>query len=265
MKVCHLIAAAALGGGVLAAGIPLSTRAPGWPSGTLAGAPAPVAPLPAPVAVAPRPGAVLPAREVPLPKANLAAARPPRRKARSPLTSTPREVDLPAAADLAAVPPAPDWPAASPALTARLPVASPALAAPPVPVSLPVASPAAADPPASPGNGIWKEQPSRREPPELRLINRTGMDGTLVIYEGLTPRIHLLRAGDDPLSVVLQPGEYRYQVFPTTRIGGIPPDVEGTLRCRRFHLYQGTVTLREPGAPAGTIEQDLGDAANSPG
>jgi hypothetical protein len=55
------------------------------------------------------------------------------------------------------------------------------------------------------------------------------------------------------------PGEYQYSLLGGYyRATGVP-DQSGTLRCRRYHLYELVITLHQDWDGVGPTQRDLGD------
>jgi hypothetical protein len=234
--------------------------------------------LPGPPMVAAGP---LPTVNLPrfVPRASLGATKSPRPKAKGKknLASTPQAPEiLPPPSILIAPQPnagpaLPDVPRlprpALPALPARDlgAVASGTIALPGASIVL---SPPAAPPPAggemasaagpADSNNVWEEKPSGKEQPEIRVYNNSRLSGELIIQATRRQSWSWRRPGLVIESQV-EPIAYTYEVRgPIYRVTG-QPDLAGTLRCRKFRLYEIELYERAPWEGWGTIRRDLGD------
>lgn len=231
----------------------------------LAGSP----PAPAsPAAANDRPVA-LPIPRVKAPPSPVAAAPRRRTKAVSPVMAwPPAAAELPPSIVLAAPPdarpvgmpialaPVPDPPhAASPvaAAAAAPTVSSPLVSSPPVAaMQTPAAGPADS-------NNLWVEKQGTREQPEIHLFNRSRLSGELVITRGTARRAWSWRRPGLVISDTVDPVEYAYEIRgPIYRMTG-RPDVAGSLRCRKYRVYEVEVWERAPWEGWDTMYRDLGD------
>jgi hypothetical protein len=196
------------------------------------------------------------------PSANLAA------------TPRPRPVRVPRPRPLAAVPRRqPELPP-SIVLTPRPRPADPrdlaSVREPEMPPPTPIA--VARTPPELPAGPptVFNERPTRQEQPQIRIVDASGLAGALVLLQGGVPRRWNWPGRGMAVNEAIPAGEYAYEIYGPSgldpRTGEIvgEPDLAGTVRCRKYRLYELTLVLRRPWEPQGTIHKDWGDDAEGP-
>jgi len=143
-----------------------------------------------------------------------------------------------------------------------------AAAAIPAPAANDVAAPAPAAAPSNPvafapdpadSNHLWVEKPGEREQPQIRVYNRSRLTGQLVIRANAAQRAWAWRRSGLVIDDAVEPIEYTYEVRgPIYRFTG-RPDVAGTLRCRKYRIYEIELWERAPWEGWETMHRDLGD------
>lgn len=208
--------------------------------------PVPAAP-PVVAAVPEAPELPKPLDPEPITKAPRRAKRPPRNLA----AVEPTDADLPPVPNIAAEPEDP-IPAAPNIARAPSRPFTPPPAGNPFPVQ--PAAPSPADP-----NGVWQELRSTREQPEIRVYDRSGLPGALIITGGSYRKRWDWRHSGLVVTDVLPAGEYSYEIYGPAAADHGEPDIAGTLRCRRERRYEVRLRRREMDEPSGTIFTDIGD------
>src|SRR5581483_6854252 len=98
-----------------------------------------------------------------------------------------------------------------------------------------------------------------REQPEIHVFNRSRLRGELVIRANGAQRAWSWQHSGLVIQEAVEPIEYTYEVRgPIYRFAG-RPDVAGTLRCRKFRVYEIELWERAPWEGIETMHKDLGD------
>jgi hypothetical protein len=109
-------------------------------------------------------------------------------------------------------------------------------------------------------NGVWQEQPSEQEQPQINVVNDSRLSGELILSITDAPRRWSWRRSGLVIDETIAPGEYQYEVRgPIYRMTG-RPDLAGTLRCRKFKLYRIRLYERAWWEGWETMHRDLGDS-----
>jgi hypothetical protein len=121
------------------------------------------------------------------------------------------------------------------------PVAA-APAAPPAPSPPVLASPPPSQPeaPVTLGNG-FTERTSKREIPEIHIVNMTGFPATLTLADGDTRFRWQI---DQQVHYSIPPGTYVFRLYHAIYQATGRPDMVGTITCRRYKNYDCEIFWR---------------------